>query len=147
MRCPKCHNNSSKVLDSRPGSSKVRRRRECERCGYRFSTVEEVFIFDLYVQKRNGSAVLFNNEKLEFGIRKAFNKRRIDEEKIRDLNKMVVENILALDKEVIKSETIGNIVLKNLKDIDEAAYICFWAMFGNFESVTDFNKLLKEFSN
>lgn len=145
MRCPKCHNTNSKVIDSRPSNQSVRRRRECETCLNRFSTVEEISVFDLYVEKRNGTVVLFSEQKLDFGIRKAFNKRRVDEEKIRNLNKKVVENILALDKDVIKSEAIGSIVLKNLKEIDEAAYICFWAMFGNFESVTDFNRLLKEF--
>ncbi len=146
MICPKCHNKNTKVYDTRvtQNGRTTRRRRECEECEYRFSTLEEVKILDLYVEKKNGQVELFSEDKLERGIRKAFNKRRIDNEKISSLLQRVIENITEVDKNPIKSTRIGRIVLKNLREVDEAAYICYWAMFGNFSSADEFNKLLKE---
>ena len=148
MICPKCHNSSTKVYDTRvtQNGRSTRRRRECEKCGYRFTTLEEIKLLDLYVEKKNGQVELFSEEKLEQGVRKAFNKRRIDNEKVASLVQRVIEDITETDKNPIKSTKIGRIVLKNLRDIDEAAYICYWAMFGNFESAIEFNKLLKEFN-
>jgi len=147
MMCPKCHNPNTNVYDSRITrvGRAVRRRRECGKCGNRFTTLEEVKILDLYVEKRNGQTELFSEEKLEKGITKAYNKRRIDQEKIGHLVQKITEDILTTGKNPIKSTRIGKIVLKNLKHSDEAAYICYWAMYGNFDSAVSFNKLLKEF--
>jgi transcriptional repressor NrdR len=100
----------------------------------------------LYVEKRNGQIVPFEIEKIETGIRKSFNKRKIDNIKIAKLVQKVVEDIVATGKNPIKSTRIGKIVLKNLREVDEAAYICFWAMYGSFDTAEDFNKLLKEFN-
>lgn len=87
---------------------------------------------------------MFDEEKLERGVRKAFNKRTIDQVKIEEIVQQISEEILKLDKKIIKSTRIGRIVLRILKKTDEGAYICFWAMFGDFESAEDFNELLKE---
>jgi transcriptional repressor NrdR len=147
MFCPRCNFQDTKVVDSRPIDKTVRRRRECLNCGFRFTTEEELRAFDLYVEKRNGTIVFFNKEKLEYGIKKSFNKRRINEDKLGQIVHKVTEEIIAENKNPIKSTKIGRIVLKNLREVDTAAYICFWAMFGNFENVEDFNKLLKEFQS
>jgi transcriptional repressor NrdR len=148
MICPKCHYPNTKVYDTRvtQNGRSTRRRRECEKCGYRFTTLEEIKLLDLYVEKKNGQIEIFSEEKLEQGVRKAFNKRKIDSEKVASLVQKVIEDITETDKNPIKSTKIGRIVLKNLRDVDEAAYICYWAMFGNFESAVEFNKLLKEFN-
>lgn len=147
MNCPKCHFPETKVYDSRQnrGGKSVRRRRECLRCEYRFTTTEEVRIIDLKVEKRNGQLVDFDQDKLESGIRKAYNKRTVDSDKINDLVQQVIEDVVALGKNPIKSTRVGKLVLKNLRKLDEAAYICYWAMFGNFETAEEFNDLLKEF--
>jgi transcriptional repressor NrdR len=147
MYCPKCQHSETKVYDSRLAQSgrAIRRRRECLKCAYRFTTVEEVKVLDLKVEKKNGQIVDFDQEKLETGIRKAFNKRRIDNTKVAVLVQKITEDILALNKNPIKSTRIGKILLKNLRNTDEAAYICYWAMFGNFETADEFNTLLKEF--
>lgn len=147
MICPKCQNPKTKVYDSRltHGNRAVRRRRECLKCTYRFTTLEEVKVLDLYVEKRNAQIVPFSEDKLEIGIRKAFNKRRIDNEKIAKLVQKVTEDILSAGRNPIRSTRIGKFVLKNLRGTDEAAYICYWAMYGNFDTADDFNKLLKEF--
>ena len=146
MNCPICHSINLKVLDSRPSQNNIKRRRQCMKCKSKFSTIERIKIVDLYVEKRNGKNELFSETKLENGIRKAFNKRSINEEKINTLTQKVSEEILTLTKNPIKTTKIGRIVLKNLRLIDEAAYICYWAMFGNFESYKDFNKLISEFT-
>lgn len=123
----------------------MRRRRECLQCGYRFTTLEEVRILDIKVEKRNGQIVDFDQDKLELGIRKAFNKRRVDNQKINLLVQKVIDDIIASGKNPIKSTRIGRILLRNLRNVDEAAYICYWSMFGNFETAEEFNNLLKEF--
>jgi transcriptional repressor NrdR len=145
MFCPKCQFPETKVYDTRVTQSGrvTRRRRECLKCHHRFTTVEEIKVLDLMVEKRNGQTVPFSEEKLEKGIRKAFNKRRIDNNKISNIVQKVTEDILAIDKNPIKSTKIGKVVLKNLEKVDKVAYICFSAMFSNFENEDDFIKLIK----
>lgn len=146
MICPKCYYKETKVYDSRltQGGKAIRRRRECLQCRYRFTTLEEVKVLDLMVEKRNGQTVPFSQEKLEHGIRKAFNKRRIDNPKVTHLVQHVTEDILATGKNPIKSTRIGKIVLKHLRKVDMVAYICFSAMFSNFETVDDFIHIIQE---
>jgi transcriptional repressor NrdR len=145
VNCPKCHNSETKVYDTRvtQNGKITRRRRECLKCQHRFTTIEEVKVLDLMVEKRNGQTVPFSEEKLEKGIRKAFNKRRVDNGKITILVSKVTEDILAADKNPIRSTRIGKIVLKNLEKVDKVAYICYSAMFSNFENEDDFIKLIK----
>ncbi|MEM1311972.1 MAG: ATP cone domain-containing protein [Patescibacteria group bacterium] len=148
MICPKCHNTDTRVYDTRvtQNGRATRRRRECENCGYRYTTLEEIKLLDLYVEKKNGRVELLSEDKLASGIKKAFNKRYINNDKVAILVQKVVEDIIEINRNPIKSTKIGRIVLKNLRKSDEAAYICYWAMFGNFESAVEFNKLLKEFN-
>lgn len=147
MHCPKCQHPDTKVYDTRSSRTgkATRRRRECPNCLYRFTTLEEIKVLDLKVEKRNGQVVDFDQSKLERGVRKGFNKRNTDNQKINQLVQKVVEDILATGKNPIKSTRIGKIVLKNLKSLDEAAYVCYGAMFWNFSSVKDFQQLLKDF--
>jgi transcriptional repressor NrdR len=145
MYCPKCHTKNTKVYDTRSaqGGKATKRRRMCDSCKHRFTTVEEVKIFDQMVKKRNGQEVLFSEEKLEQGIRKAFNKRTVDNTKVMRLVQNVTTDILQAGKNPISSVKIGKLVLKNLEDVDKAAFICYSAMFCNFESVDDFINLVK----
>jgi transcriptional repressor NrdR len=147
MRCPKCYFPNTRVYDTRvvQNDRTVRRRRECEKCSYRFTTLEEVKVLDLKVEKRNGQIVDFSQEKLEQGIRKAFNKRNINNQLIAELVQKVTEDSISTGKNPIKTTRIGRLVLKNLRSVDEAAYICFGAMFWNFQTFSDFNKLFKDF--
>lgn len=149
MICPKCHSVRTGVYDSRSTHSgrAIRRRRQCDECGYRFTTIEEVKVLDLKVEKRNGQIVDFDQEKLELGIRKSFNKRTIQNDKFNKLSQQVIEDLLELDRNPIKSTKIGQVVLRNLRNFDEAAYICYSAMYGNFNSVEDFNKLIMDFKS
>jgi transcriptional repressor NrdR len=145
MRCPKCLNQDTKVCDTRntQNGRVVRRRRECEKCHYRFTTIEEMKILDLKVEKRNGQLVDFSEESLAKGIRKSFNKRSVNLNKINAVTQKIIDDILETGKNPIKSTRIGKIVLKNLKQIDEVAYICFASMFLNFENLNDFSRLVR----
>ena len=145
MRCPKCLNQDTKVCDTRNTQSgrMVRRRRECEKCQYRFTTIEEVKILDLKIEKRNGQLVDFSEESLSKGIKKSFNKRSVNLNKINNVIQKTIDDILETGKNPIKSTKIGKIVLKNLKEVDEVAYICFASMFLNFENLNDFSRLVR----
>jgi transcriptional repressor NrdR len=146
MRCPKCLNLETKVCDTRAtqNSRTIRRRRQCEKCSYRFTTIEEVKILDLKVEKKNGQLVDFNEENLAKGIRKSFNKRSVNANKINTVIQKIIDDILETGKNPIKSTKIGKIVLKNLRAVDEVAYICFAAMFLNFENLANFSRLVEE---
>ena len=145
MICPKCNFSDTKVYDSRVSKSgkAMRRRRRCIECNYRFTTVEEAKILDLMVKKRSGQLVPFSEDKLESGIRKAFNKRPVDPATMQSITQTVLEDILALDQNPISSVKVGKMTLKRLKEQDKVAFICYSAMFSNFDSVDDFIKIIK----
>jgi transcriptional repressor NrdR len=147
MYCPKCKSSDTNVYDSRVinDGKTIKRRRECGSCGYRFTTHEELKMVDIYVIKRNGQEVPFNKEKLKLSIQKAFNKRKVNLDLINSLVERVTDDVLSKNKDTISSEEIGNIVLNQLNSKDEAAYICFMAMFKNFATAEDFIKLVKQF--
>ncbi|MBC7406422.1 MAG: transcriptional repressor NrdR [Candidatus Parcubacteria bacterium] len=145
MICPKCKSTQNKVLDSRSTQSSIRRRRQCESCQFRFTTLEAIKIFDLIITKRKGNREIFDQKKLECGIRKSFNKRNIDEIKINQLLQEIQEQIVQLDCDEISSLELGNIVLYELSKVDEAAFVCYWAMFGNFSTINDFEQLLSNY--
>lgn len=144
MNCLKCNQGDTKVYDSRvvKTNKAIRRRRECLECGYRFTTVEEPKTFELNVLKRNGQIKPFSEEKLESGIRKAFNKRPVEAGLVEELSQQVLEDVLALDQNPISSVKVGKMALKRLKEADKVAFICYSAMFSNFESVEDFIKII-----
>ncbi len=141
MRCPKCSYDDTKVLDSRPveDGGAIRRRRQCEKCEFRFSTYEEIEILGLTVTKRNGNKEPFTREKLERGIKRAFEKREHSDDTIRKL-------ISGIEQEIqkkacageIKSSEIGEIVMKKIKRIDKVAYIRFASVYRQFEDVEEF---------
>jgi transcriptional repressor NrdR len=142
MHCPKCKNEFSKVIETRASRASIRRRRQCEKCGFRYSTIEEIKAYDISVIKRDGTKSIFNEQKLEKGIRKSFNKRKVDDEKLITIMQHIIEGILALDKTLVTSVEIGMIVLNILKQNDAAAFICYSAMFGNFDTIQDFKNLI-----
>jgi transcriptional repressor NrdR len=147
MYCPKCKSTDTNVYDSRVinDGKTIKRRRECGACGYRFTTHEELKMVDIYVIKRNGQEVPYNKEKLKLSILKSFNKRKVNLDLINSLVEKVTDDVLAMNKDSVSSEEIGNIALNQLSSKDEAAYICFMAMFKNFTTAEDFIKLVKQF--
>jgi transcriptional repressor NrdR len=147
MFCPKCQNEDTKVLDSRPvdEGSAIRRRRECEKCQFRFSTYEEMEILDLYVKKKDGRKELFSREKLERSIRLPMDKRPHTDETLKKLISSIEIEIQKKAKDAeIASTDIGEIVMKKLKKVDKVAYIRFAAVYRQFEDVDEFKEELKK---
>src|SRR3954471_24039728 len=114
MRCLNCSHDDTKVIDSRVANDGVaiRRRRECVSCGFRFSTYEEMEILDLTVVKRDGVKELYSRDKIERGVRKAFEKRPISEETFKKLMSQIEQEIQKTANPEIASSQIGEIVMK-----------------------------------
>ena len=135
------------MVDSRDTSDgKVtRRRRECLKCNARFSTYEEVELLRLTVIKKNGDKVDYNKAKIEFGIRKALEKRPISEERLAKLMGDIEYDIRSMEKPEITTREIGKLVLKKLRDLDEVAYVRFASVYKSFGSIESFKKELDTF--
>jgi transcriptional repressor NrdR len=147
MRCPNCQNEDTKVLDSRPveEGSAIRRRRECEKCGFRFSTYEEMEILDLYVLKKDGRKELYSREKMEKGIRRAFEKLPHTDDTLKKLVSGIEQEIYKKAKDgEIKSTEIGEVLMKKIKKVDKVAYIRFASVYRCFEDVDEFKEELKK---
>ena len=143
MKCPKCGTDDDKVLDSRSSKegATIRRRRECLKCGFRFTTHEEIDRDDLFVVKRDGRRELFQREKLEKSIRIACQKRPILESKVQDVIGAVVA---AMEGEEVPTERIGQLVMERLHAIDEVAYIRFASVYRRFTDVNQFLSAITE---
>ncbi len=148
MRCPRCKDIDTKVIDSRviEDGFTIRRRRECNKCGYRFTTYEKIEL-DIMVVKKDGRREAYNREKLLSGIRKACHKRPIGEEKIRKfINELELDLIQRGEKE-ISSKYIGEKVMEVLKDWDKVAYIRFASVYKEFKDISEFINQIKELKN
>jgi transcriptional repressor NrdR len=137
------------VVDSRDtNEGKItRRRRECLKCNARFSTYEEVELLKLSITKRNGDKVDYDKNKIEAGIKKALEKRPINQEKFAKLVGDIEYEIYSLEKPEISTREIGKIVLKKLREIDEVAYVRFASVYKSFGSIESFKKELDTFEN
>lgn len=148
MRCPACHFEESKVLDSRIVSDgfAIRRRRECLKCGFRFSTYEEVEILNLNIIKRDGRREPYSREKLERGLKKSLEKRPITNDDFKKLINGIERDIQmkSRGKEEIKSLDIGEIIMKHLKRTDQVAYIRFASVYQAFKDARSFEQELKK---
>lgn len=140
-------NEDTKVLDSRPveEGSAIRRRRECGKCEFRFSTYEEIEILDLAVIKRDGHREPYSREKAEKGLHRAFEKREHTDETMRKVISAVEQEIQKKAKDgEIKSSEIGEIIMKQIKKVDKVAYIRFASVYRQFEDVEEFKEELKK---
>lgn len=147
MKCPNCQNEDTKVLDSRPveEASAIRRRRQCEKCEFRFSTYEQMEILDLTVIKRDGSRQLYSRDKLERGIKRALEKRPHTDDTIKKLISGIEQEIQKKSTSgEIKSSEIGEIVMKKLKKVDKVAYIRFASVYRCFEDLEEFKLELEK---
>ncbi len=123
----------------------IRRRRECDKCEFRFSTYEEIEILDLSVLKKDGRKQPFSKEKLERAIRLPMDKRPHTDETLRKLLSGIEIEVQRKAKDgEIKSSDIGEIVMKKLKKVDKVAYIRFAAVYRQFEDVEEFKEELKK---
>lgn len=145
MHCPVCNYHESKVVDSRVSSdgASVRRRRECETCSYRFSTLEEVELLDITVVKRDGTRQTYGRDKLVRGLNKALEKRSHTDASIHALVHSIEREIQKKRRGEITSADIGEIVMDQLKTFDKVAYIRFASVYRQFEDVATFERELE----
>ena len=141
MLCPFCRKGETKVVDSR-GSQEfvIRRRRECLDCGRRFTTYERVEIGGLVVVKRDGRRQDFDPNKLRQKLRVALTKRPVGEKEIDDLVQRVEAEMMDLGLTEVPSTAIGEEVLKQLKELDQVAYIRFASVYRQFADLDDLRR-------
>ena len=140
MRCPFCRHPESRVIDSRASddSQAIRRRRECSKCGRRFTTYEVVERLPLMVVKRDNRREPFSRDKLMTGIIRSCDKRDISMEQITNFVAEIEHEIRNRTEPEVPSEKVGEIVMEHLKDFDEVAYIRFASVYRKFDDITNF---------
>jgi transcriptional repressor NrdR len=149
MRCPFCSYHDSRVVDSRSveeGNS-IRRRRECPKCGKRFTTYEKYEEAPLVVSKKDGRRELFDGKKLLAGLLKAFEKRPVSLEKVQEIADSVEREIRQRGESEIDSTIIGEIVMNHLEQTDQIAYVRFASVYRQFADVNNFMQELQRIMN
>ena len=146
MRCPYCTSSETSVLESRDSEDGevTRRRRECAKCGKRFTTYERVEVIDLKVVKKDGNREDFSRKKIKRGIYLACEKRDIPEEEIEKVIDDIELRLLNRKSIEVSSSDIGRMILTRLKKVDKIAYLRFASVFLEFESIDQFVKEIKE---
>lgn len=144
MNCPYCNEKDTRVLDSRPLDEKIRRRRECVRCGRRFTTYEIVERPMLMVQKRDGSLQPFDRGKLLTGIFSAIKKRPVSAEQVSRMINQLEAKYTNDMRSTVTSVEIGNEVMERLKEIDAVAYVRFASVYQDFTDVAGFIAAISE---
>jgi len=153
MRCPFCSDMETKVIDSRLANDgeMVRRRRECLACAERFTTYESAELVMPRIVKRDGSRVPFDEEKLRSGFRKALERRPVDTEKVENAIINIKRNLRATGDREISSEILGGLVMDELRELDDVAYVRFASVYRSFDDVQAFreeiDRLEKQLSN
>lgn len=146
MQCPQCQADSLRVIDSRDVDAEpaIRRRRECEGCGYRFTTYERIEAPALTVVKKDGRREPFSREKLSRGIRRACEKRPIPEEDVDRTIARAEQEIRSSGDGEIGSERVGALVMRRLKELDQIAYIRFASVYREFADLSELDAEIKK---
>lgn len=146
MRCPFCRNPDTKVTDSRDtdDGASIRRRRECLACGKRFTTYETVEKTPLRVIKKNGTREMFDRNKIRNGLIRACEKRNISSAQIENIINIVERKARNSLKQEISSEDIGNMVMEELRHLDQVAYVRFASVYREFKDLSSFMSELEE---
>lgn len=149
MRCPICNNKETSVVDTRPAEDdlSIRRRRECDKCEYRFSTVEEMELLDIIVVKGDGHRETYMRDKIENGVRMSLTKRPYTRDGFHKLIHSIERDIQKKKTKEISSKEIGEVVIKHLRGFDKVAYIRFASIYHDFRDVRTFEKELKKLSS
>lgn len=145
MKCPKCQNMETKVVDSRmiEDWQTIRRRRECEFCGNRFTTFERKWFTELMVIKKDKTKEMYDRQKLKKSLMLSFAKREFNNEKIENLLNNL-ENRWISEWTEISSKQIGDDILEMLKEIDPVVYIRFASVYKSFDSLEDFKNFIDD---
>ena len=149
MKCPYCNAENTRVIDSRPADDNcsIRRRRECDDCGKRFTTYEKIETIPLIVIKKDKNREAYDRKKIQDGILSSCHKRPVPIEKIEETIDAIESDIFHLERREISSTDIGEIVMNHLKDLDEVAYVRFSSVYREFKDVNTFMNELKKLLN
>ena len=143
MKCPFCGKENTRVIDSRPAddSSSIRRRRQCDICGKRFTTYEKIETIPLVVIKKDNNREPYNRAKLEAGIIRSCHKRPVSVDQITALVDDVENIVFNMEEKEIPSHKIGELLMERLKKLDQVAYVRFASVYREFK---DFNTFMDE---
>lgn len=146
MRCPYCENDGTKVIDSRhtEDGHAIRRRRECERCGKRFTTYEKIEEMVMMVVKKDGSRQAFDRNKIMNGIVKACEKRPVSVAQMEHTVDEIERGLNNMMEKEIKSSFIGELIMDRLKKLDEVAYVRFASVYRQFTDIQTFMKEIEK---
>lgn len=146
MRCPKCADQDDKVIDSRSSreGATIRRRRECLKCGHRYTTYEVVERQGLMVIKHDGRREEFSKEKLTLGIQRACQKRPVPQQAIEELVEKIVEEITNRYEGEVPSMAVGERVMEGLRGLDAVAYVRYASIYREFQEAGDFLEAVKK---
>lgn len=146
MKCPYCGNTDTRVIDSRPAEdgNSIRRRRCCDQCGKRFTTYEKVETIPLIVIKKDNTRQQYDRSKIESGILRACYKLPISTEQIQKTMDAIESEIFSKADAEIPTSTIGEIVMEQLKDLHEVAYVRFASIYREFKDVNTFMAEIKK---
>jgi transcriptional repressor NrdR len=149
MKCPFCNAEDTKVIDSRPAdeNTAIRRRRQCESCGQRFTTYEKVETIPMMVIKKDNSRVPYDRSKIEAGIVRSCHKRPISTQQINQIVDEIENEIFSNNEREVPTSQIGELVMQKLKAVDQVAYVRFASVYREFKDINTFvdeiGKLLK----
>lgn len=150
MKCPYCGYSESKVVDSRPTEEEaaIRRRRECEKCGKRFTTYEKIEEMPLIIVKKDGSREMYQRNKLLNGLLRACEKRPVSIAQIEGMADEIEKELYNSMEKEVPSKKIGEMVMNRLKKVDDVAYVRFASVYRQFKDINTFleelNKLVNE---
>lgn len=149
MRCPFCGNDDTQVKDSRPteDNQAIRRRRACTGCGSRFTTFERVQLRELTVIKSNGDKVPFDREKLLRSLSIALRKRPVDSDRIERLANSIQRRLETSGATEIPTKAIGEMIMEQLKGLDQVAYVRFASVYRDFHEAKDFEDFVGSLSD
>lgn len=148
MHCPFCRADDTRVIDSRlsAGGEQVRRRRECSDCGERFTTFETPELWLPRLVKKDGSRVPFDEDKLRNGMLRALEKRPVSTEELEESFSQIKHRLRALGEREIKSMAVGELVMEQLRELDEVAYIRFASVYRQFKDLDEFTEEIERLS-
>ena len=140
MQCPICKSDETSVVDSRSIKEglEVRRRRQCEKCNYRFTTYETIDQSYPWVIKKDGRRQAFDPENIKSGVLKAFEKRPVSIHQIEEIVSQVIRALLDRNEKEVRSADIGEEIMKRLKSLDQVAYVRFASVYREFKDINDF---------
>ncbi len=149
MKCPFCNASDTKVIDSRPAddNSSIRRRRQCEQCGKRFTTYEKLETMPLMIIKKDNSREAYDRSKVEKGILLSCNKRPVSSQMISSMIDEIENQIFGMEEKEIPAAAIGELIMEKLKEVDEVAYVRFASVYREFKDVNAFIEELANFLN